>query len=176
MSFFLLETTTMQNKVAMANTNLCIEINFRRNEFSATKISLVLRLTQQKFCHCGKVQKWSSKWTVFRQIPPFHFSLTNWTMLGKVVENIMIIYLNGSNIFPPISHCLFWLPNIDAMLFRPLIFLVSMSILYIPLCRPLFLSNVLVLILFGSNKGYSSCSPCHHFRKVSSGLFRFRLV
>jgi hypothetical protein len=66
-------------------------------------------------------------------------------------------------LFPPMSHCLFLPPNIDATLLRPLIFLGSASILYIPLYRPLIFSNILDLILFGSNKGYPSCSPCHHF-------------
>jgi hypothetical protein len=63
----------------------------------------------------------------------------------------------------PISHCLFLPPNIDAMLLRQLIFLGSASILHILLYRPLFFGNVLDLILFGSNKDYCSCSPCHHF-------------
>jgi hypothetical protein len=79
------------------------------------------------------------------------------------VENIMIIYLNGSNFLLPISHCLFLLPNVDATLLRPLIFLGSASIVYIPLYCPLFFSIVLDLILLGSNKGYCTCSPCHHF-------------
>jgi hypothetical protein len=53
------------------------------------------------------------------------------------------------------------------MLLRPLIFLGSASILYIPLYRQLFFSNILDSILFGFNKGYCSCSPCHHFHKSS---------
>jgi hypothetical protein len=32
------------------------------------------------------------------------------------------------------------------------------------------------LILFGSNKGYRSCSPCHHFHKRSIYTVRRTLV
>jgi hypothetical protein len=101
--------------------------------------------------------KWLKSWA--SALPTYNGdSLLLWG-----VENIMIIYLNGSDFVPPISNCLFLLPNVDATLFRPLIFLGSVSTLYILLYRPLFFSNVLDLILFGLNKGYCSCSPCHHF-------------
>jgi hypothetical protein len=49
------------------------------------------------------------------------------------------------------------------LILRPLNFYWSASTLYKQLCRPLFFSNVLDLILFGTNKGDCSCSPCHHF-------------
>jgi hypothetical protein len=35
------------------------------------------------------------------------------------VENIIVIYPNRSDVFPPISHCLFLPPNIDVMLGTP---------------------------------------------------------
>jgi hypothetical protein len=66
-------------------------------------------------------------------------------------------------VWPPIFHCSFLPPNIDATLLCPPNFHGSASILYKPLYRPLFFSNVLDLILIGTNKGYHSCSPCHHF-------------
>jgi hypothetical protein len=79
----------------------------------------------------------------------------------KSVENIIIIYPDGSEF--SIVH--FYRQNINAKLLCPLNIHGSASVLYKPLYLPLFFSNVLDLILFGTNKGYCSCSPCHHFHK-----------
>jgi hypothetical protein len=75
------------------------------------------------------------------------------------VENIIIIYLDGSEFSRQFSTVHFYRQNTDAKLLRPLNFHGSASVLYKPMYRPLFFSIVLDLILFGSNKGYCSCSP-----------------
>jgi hypothetical protein len=57
------------------------------------------------------------------------------------------------------------------MLLLQIIFLGSASILYKLLYRPWFFSNILDSILFGTNKGYSSCSPCYHFHNARCSQF-----
>jgi hypothetical protein len=89
------------------------------------------------------------------------------------VENIIIIYPDGSKFSRQFSIVHFYCQNIDAKLLCPFNFHGFASVLYKPLYRPLFFSNVLDLILFGSNKGYRSCSPCHHFH---TRLGDFRLL
>jgi hypothetical protein len=78
------------------------------------------------------------------------------------VENIIVIYLDGSKFFPPISHCLFLpakllMPRYSAHLFRWIRFCpISTNVL--PIIQYFFNS-----ILFGSNKGYQVCSPLPSF-------------
>jgi hypothetical protein len=95
------------------------------------------------------------------------------------VENIITIYPDGSEFSRQFSIVHFYRQNTDVKLLRPLNFHGSASFLYKQLYRPLFFSNVLDLILFGSNKGYRSCSPCHHFhsrthvKKLASVIYEF---
>jgi hypothetical protein len=85
---------------------------------------------------------------------------------NPLVENIMIIYLKGSDFFHQFPIVYYARQNFDVTLLCSLIFLGSVSILYILLYCPLLFSNVLDLIMSGSNKGYRSCSPCHHFHPL----------
>jgi hypothetical protein len=81
----------------------------------------------------------------------------------NTVENIMIIYLNGSNFLPPISQCLLLPARCWCHATPPTNFpWIHVHMIYTAVL-PIISSNILDLILFGSNKGYSSCSPCHHF-------------
>jgi hypothetical protein len=76
------------------------------------------------------------------------------------VDNIIVIYLDGSKFFKPISYC----PILPAKLLTlHIYFHGSASILYKLLYRPLFFSIVLDSKLFGSNKGYHLCSPLPSF-------------
>jgi hypothetical protein len=84
-----------------------------------------------------------------------------------VVENIIIIYPDRSKFSQQFYIVHFCCQNTDAKLLHPFNFHGSASVLYKLLYRPLFFGNVLDLILFGSNKGYCSCSSCHHFHMVT---------
>jgi hypothetical protein len=80
-----------------------------------------------------------------------------------LVENIIVIYLDGSEFFLPNFHCLFWPPNYWRHATPPTYFHGSASVLYKLQYCPLFFSIVLDSILFGSNKGYRLCSHLPSF-------------
>jgi hypothetical protein len=84
----------------------------------------------------------------------------------QLMTIVIVIYPNRSDFSRQCLIVYFYPKTIDATLLHPLYFLGSASILYKPLYRPLLSSNILDSIMFGTNKGYHSCSPCHHFHTV----------